>query len=344
MVDKQEPRRIGCRTAVQLSKVLSAVVAAVALIIGCDGVGTPAPADTAPADSAPADTAPADSAPADSIKGSLALSRGGDYNVTADWRLSGTCGRSPQLHATAAGSPADSLDLTGTSGSETLGEVHYRNAAVTVELRCGDDTLATDAIDAPVGTLKLARGTGNTLEAAWTLEPRCSAGEIAATPADGSAGDSHPVSGTGGDVEFTAGKLRTQGASGTLDCNDARMAAATIAAPATTGTGGGPPAVPAPSNPVTTPITGTVALSRGSGNSVVADWTFSRVCSEGFGGHLQLHAHTDVGSDDAAIGLPEETSGTYEYGKGVFTTLAVMAFLRCGDADTLLATAMIAAP
>ena len=333
MVDKQEPRRIGCRTAVQLSKVLSAVVAAVALIIGCDGVGTPAPADSAPADSAPAD----------SIKGSLALSRGGDYNVTAAWRLSGTCGGSPQLHATAAGSPADSVDLTGqTSGSETLAEVHYRNAEVTVELRCGDDTLATETIPAPAGSLTLSRGAGNTLEAAWTLEPRCSPGEIAATPADGSAGDSHPVSGTGGDVEFTAGKYKTQGASVTLDCNGARMAAATIAAPATTGTGGGAPAETTPSNRA--PITGTVALSRGSGNSVVADWTFSRVCSEGFGGHLQLHAHTDVGSDDAAIGLPEETSGTFEYGKGVFTTLAVMAFLRCGDADTLLATAMIAAP
>ena len=261
--------------------------------------------------------------------GSLALSRGGDYNVTAAWSFPRTCARSPQLRATAAGSTPDIFALTGTSGSENLRNVHYRNVAATVELRCDGETLATETIAAPAGTLTLTRGNGNSLQVAWTLNPSCSAGEIAATPAfpaDGSAGDSRTISGTGGSIGFTDSKYKSQGAGVTLDCNGARMATATIAAPATTVSG--PPPPPA--------ITGTLTLSRGADYNVTAAWSLSRTCDR------NPRVRATAGGSTADTFDLTGTSGSESLSTAQYRNVAANVELRC--AGVVVAKETIAAP
>ena len=261
--------------------------------------------------------------------GSLALSRGGDYNVTAAWSLSRTCARSPQLRATATGSTPDIFALTGTSGSESLRNVHYRNVAATVELRCDGETLATETIAAPAGSLTLTRGPGDSLQVAWTLNPSCSAGEIAATPAlpaDGSAGDSRTISGTGGSIELTDSKYKAQGASATLDCNGARVATATIAAPTITVRGSPPP--PA--------ITGTLTLSRGDDYNVTAEWSLSRTC-----GRTPRVGATAGDSTEETFDLTG-TSGSESLSSAKYRNVAVNVELRCGG--FVVAKETIAAP
>ncbi len=261
--------------------------------------------------------------------GSLALSRGGDYNVTAAWSFPRTCARSPQLRATAAGSTPDIFALTGTSGSENLRNVHYRNVAATVELRCDGETLATETIAAPAGSLTLTRGNGNSLHVAWTLNPSCSAGEIAATPAspaDGSAGDSRTISGTGGSIEFTDRKYKSQGAGVTLDCNGARMATETIAAPATTVRG--PPPPPA--------ITGTLTLRRGGDYHVTAAWSLSRTCDR------NPRVRATAGGSTAETFDLTGTSGTESLSTAKYRNVAANVELRC--AGVVLAKETIAAP
>ena len=259
--------------------------------------------------------------------GSLALSRGGDYNVTAAWSLTRTCARSPQLRATATGSTAEIVDLTGTSGSESLSTAKYRSVSATVELRCDGDTLATATIAAPAGSLRLTRGSGNSLEVAWALNPSCSAGEIAAAPADGSEGDSRTISGTGGNVDFTDGKYKSQGASVTLDCNGARMDTATIAAPAITG--GSPPPTPA--------IAGTIALSRGDDYNVTAAWSLSETCAR----NPQLRA-TATGSTADIFDDLTGTSGSESLSTAKYRNMSATVELRCDG--VVLATKTIAAP
>ncbi|MDE0220325.1 MAG: hypothetical protein OXJ90_13760 [Spirochaetaceae bacterium] len=124
------------------SKALAAGVAAVALI-GCSGVGTRAPAT---------DTTV--------VEETIA--------VTAAWSLSRTCDRNPRIRATASGSTAEAFDLTGTGGSKRLATAKYRNVSATVELRCDGVVLATETIAAPTGTLKLTRGSANSVKVAWT--------------------------------------------------------------------------------------------------------------------------------------------------------------------------------
>ena len=279
---------------------------------------------------APATTgdSPPPSNPTDSSdRGSLALSRGGDYNVTAAWSLTRTCARSPQLRATATGSTAEIVDLTGTSGSESLSTAKYRSVSATVELRCDGDTLATATIAAPAGSLRLTRGSGNSLEVAWALNPSCSAGEIAAAPADGSEGDSRTISGTGGNVDFTDGKYKSQGASVTLDCNGARMDTATIAAPAITG--GSPPPTPA--------IAGTIALSRGDDYNVTAAWSLSETCAR----NPQLRA-TATGSTADIFDDLTGTSGSESLSTAKYRNMSATVELRCDG--VVLATKTIAAP
>ncbi|MDE0025383.1 MAG: hypothetical protein OXP69_13320, partial [Spirochaetaceae bacterium] len=299
------------------SKALAAVVAAAALI-GCSGVGTRPPAtDT---------TVVEETIPAPSNTGSLELSRGGDYNVTAAWSFSRTCARGPQLRATATGSTADIVDLTGTSGSESLRHVHYRNVAATVELRCDGETLASETIAAPTGSLTLTRGSGDSLEVAWALNPSCSEGEIAAVPADGSVGDSHTISGTGSSVEFTDSKYKSQAADVTLDCNGARMVTETIAAPAITVRD--PPPPPA--------ITGTLKLSRGGDYNVTAAWSLSRTC----GRNPRVRA-TASGSTAETFDLIG-TGGSKSLSTAKYRNVAATVELRC--AGVVLAKETIAAP
>ena len=279
---------------------------------------------------APATTgdSPPPSNPTDSSdnRGSLALSRGGDYNVTAAWSLTRACARSPQLRATATGSTADIVDLTGTSGSESLSTAKYRNVSATVELRCDGVVLATKTIAAPTGTLTLTRGSGDSLEVAWALNPSCSAGKITVAPADGSEGDSRTISGTGGNVDFTDGKYKSQGASVTLDCNGARMATETIAAPAITG--GSSPPLPA--------IAGTLTLSRGGGYNVTAAWSLSETCAR----NPRIRA-TASGSTADIFNLTG-TSGSQSLSTAKYRNASATVELRCDG--VVLATETIAAP
>ena len=258
------------------------------------------------------------------ITGSLELSRGGDYNVTVAWSFSRTCDRSPQLRATATGSTPDVFDLTGTSGSEHLSTARYRNVSATVELRCDGAVLATETIAAPTGRLTLTRGTGDALEVAWTLNPSCSAGEVAATPADGSAGDARTIRGTSGNVEFTDSKYQSRGASVTLDCNGARMATATIAAPGT-------PGASPPSS-----VTGTLTLSRGGDYNVTAAWSFSRTCDR------NPRILATAGASTAESFDLTGTSGSESLSTARYRNVAATVELRCDGA--VLATETIAAP
>ena len=254
--------------------------------------------------------------PPSAISGSLTLSRGGDYNVTAEWSFSKACARNPRIRADASGSTADLFDLTGTSGSESLSTAKYRNVAATVELRCDGVVLATETIVAPTGSLTLTRGTGNSLKVAWTLNPSCAAGKVTTSPAGETQTHDSAISGTSGNVETTDSAYTTKGADAKLECNDAEIAKATIAAPLPTGS---------------------LTLSRSFHNYVAAQWTLSHACRA-------LGQIVGVAANDGftvTLALNDDTSGTAAFTTG-FETHAVEVTLRCDG--TTLATKTIAAP
>ena len=253
-------------------------------------------------------------AAADAPTGSLTLSRGGDYSVSAVWSFTKTCHSNPRIRATASGSAADSVDLTGTSGSQSFSTAKYRNVSATVELRCGGAALTTETIAAPVGSLTLTRDSSDNVEAAWTLDPTCASGKVISSPSGETATHNTAISGTSGTVTTSDTAYTTKGADVRLLCNDAEIATATIGAP---------------------PITGTVTPRRDGSNNVVVAWSLSRACP----GSARVFCRNPHGIRSKGV---SGTSGEVTFSWTGFRTQAADVQLQC--AHTAVATATIPAP
>ncbi len=246
--------------------------------------------------------------------GSLTLSRGDDYSVSAEWSFTRTCDSNPQIRATASGSTADSVDLTGTSGSETFSTAKYRNVSATVELRCDGVALATETIAAPEGSLTLTRDSSNNVEAAWTLDPTCASGKVTTSPSGETATHDTAISGTSGTVTTSDTAYTTKGADVSLLCNDAEIATASIDAP----------------------ITGSLTLSRGGDYSVSAGWSFTRTCDSN--PRIRATASGSTADSEDLTG----TSGTETFSTAKYRNVSATVELRCDG--VALATETIAAP
>ena len=245
----------------------------------------------------------------------LTLSRGGDYSVSAVWSFAKACDSNPRIRATASGSAADSVDLTGTSGSQSFSTAQYRNVSATVELRCDGVALATETIAAPVGSLTLTRDSSDNVEAAWTLNPTCAAGKVITSPSGETATHDTAISGTSGTVTTSATAYTTKGADVRLLCNDAEIATKTIEAP---------------------PLKGTVTPSRDASNDVVVAWSLSRACP----GVASIFC---LSTDNHLEGITVSgTSGSVLFTSSSFRSFAVTVDVRCGT--TIVATATMAAP
>ncbi len=197
--------------------------------------------------------------------------------------------------------------------------------SATVELRCDGVVLATETIAAPTGTLKLTRGSANSVKVAWTLDPSCAEGTVTTSPAGETQTHDASISGTSGNVETTDSAYTTKGAGVTLKCNGAEIAAATIYAP----------------------ITATLTVRRRpatalDANVVIAHWTLSRLCLTDRRFDGTIAAVTADGLHTVSGTLWGGDSGANYYAGGPFRSQAVTVTLTC-EGKTL-AEKTVAAP